>query len=125
MTLYHFTGTQFVPQIKHSGISKGAVCVAENGRLCMTFGYQWLTTEPDPDKQSWNTKYLVRYSRTAVRMTIRLPDEMAWKLFDRDGMAKQIPGSEKLFDGWEGSDKWRVYHGIIFPEWIVKLEEMR
>ena len=44
------------------------------------------------------------------------------QIYDRDRLAEFIPGTEKLFDGWEGSENWIVYRGKISKYQLKKLE---
>ena len=125
MTIYHFCSAKAVKAIRRQGIRIGAVYVPKPGdakSVELYHGYQWLTLDPERKNQSWATRKIVKENRTAYRLTINLPDDCV--LFDRDGLEKEIPGTGILFDGWPGSENWRVYHGWILPEWITACEKM-
>lgn len=124
MTIYHFCADRHVRKIKSEGLRLGGVSVIRNGHLRIYSGYNWLTLDSDPTQQSWATRNLVKYSRTAWRLTVEIPDEECDRLMDRDALERHIPGSRALFTGWPGSENWRVYHGFIPPGWIRKIEKM-
>lgn len=122
MRLYHFCAARHKKSIQYSGIRIGGVCVPTSTGYTMHSGYMWLTTDPDPRRQSWATRQIVTYSRTEYRCTVEIPESEIGKLYDRDALEALFPGSGMLFDGWGGSENWRVYHGIIPPEWIVNIK---
>ena len=125
MKIYHFCSARDAKSIRRQGIRIGCVYLPRPGdakSVEIFTGYQWLTLDPEKSNQSWATRELVKYDRTAYRFTIELPDDSI--LYDRDGLDAEIPGSGVLFDGWPGSENWRVYHGWILPEWITACEKM-
>ena len=79
---------------------------------------------PDPKNQSWATRNIVKYSRTAWRLTIDIPEVALSRLYDRFGITAMYPACACLFDGWPGSENWRVFHGVIPKEWIMKAERI-
>lgn len=118
MEIYHFCAARDVRKILKNGLTKGGVLMPVHTGFLMFDGYCWLTLDGDPNRQSWNTHYLVHYSRAAYRLTIEIPNEEERWLLDRDALEQRIPGSGKLFDGWAGSEHWRVYWGRIPAKWI-------
>ena len=88
-------------------------------------GHQWLTSEPDPKKQSWATSVMIPYSRTAYRLTVLVPNRLTKNLHNSRWLRRAL-GNENahIIDNWEGSEKWLVYAGMIPPRWIVKVEKM-
>ena len=124
MTLYHFCADKHVKQILRQGITIGAVSEPTATGFIIHSGYMWLTTDPDPARQSWATRVKVRYSRTAWRLTVEIPDYEWPKLYSRKTLRMRYPATDMLFAGWPGSENWRVFHGIIPKEWIVKAERM-
>ena len=125
MRIYHFCSARHVKSIMRQGIRIGGVYVPKPGdakSVEIYCGYQWLTLDPEKKNRSWATRQLIKYDRAAYRLTVELPDDSV--LFDRDGLEAEIPGSGVLFDGWPGSENWRVYHGWILPEWIVACDRM-
>ena len=125
MRIYHFCSARDVKAIRRQGIRLGGVYISKTGdakSVEIYQGYQWLTLDPEKKNQSWATRHFVKYDRTAYRLTVELPDDAV--LYDRDGLEAEIPGSGILFDGWPGSENWRVYHGWILPEWITACERM-
>jgi len=125
MRIYHFCSARDVKAIRRQGIRLGGVYISKPGdakSVEIYKGYQWLTLDPEKKNQSWATRHLVKYDRTAYRLTVELPDDAV--LYDRDGLEAEIPGSGILFDGWPGSENWRVYHGWILPEWITACDKM-
>lgn len=124
MTLYHFCSEKHVRKIKAEGLRLGAVAVWRKHNLRIYEGYNWLTLDGDPQAQSWATTELIRYRRTAWRLTVEIPDEECDRLMDEEALEAHIPGSRVLFTGWPGSENWRVYKGFIPPGWIKKIEKM-
>ena len=125
MKIYHFCSARDAQKIRRQGIRLGCVYRPRpfDGESVEIYrGFQWLTLDPERKNQSWATRKLIKFDRTAYRFTIELPDDAV--LYDRDGLDAEIPGSGILFDGWPGSENWRVYHGWILPEWITACEKM-
>lgn len=125
MRLYHFCADRHVKRILRQGLCIGGVMVATDTGFKLHATYNWLTMDGDPTHQSWATRNTIPYSRTAWRLTIKIPDADMGKLMDRDALETHLPGSGVLFDGWPWSESWRVYHGFIPKEWIVAVDDMR
>ena len=80
---------------------------------------QWLTEEPDADKQSWATRYKIGYNRTDCRLVVDVPDKYAGNLVRASDCVRSMPQiCRQVVTDWEGSDKWFIYVGAIPPEWI-------
>ena len=120
MKIYHFCSAKHVRPILKQGIRTGGVVLLGKDGYDLRVGWQWLTLDPVRENQSWATRNLVKYDRTAYRLTVELTDDSV--LYDRDGLEKEIPGSHVLFDGWPGSENWRVYRGKIPKSWIQTIE---
>lgn len=130
MILYHFCCKKDMRGIRCSGITKGVVCcdilmskigtLPEVWQYMLFNGWQWLTMDPDHDRQSWATKIKIKIDRLEYRWTVDVPDED--QLYDRDALDKEIAGTKALFDGWAGSENWRVYRGNISKYQLKKLE---
>lgn len=73
-------------------------------------------------RQSWATRQMNWYDRTEYRFTVEIPEKDVGQIYDRDRLAEFIPGTEKLFDGREGSENWIVYRGKISKYQLKKLE---
>lgn len=126
MIIYHFCAKKHVNNILRKGLTIGGVMVPKKNGFELFPGYIWLTVDEDPKAQSWNTHRIIKYNRCAYRLTINIPlDEAQKHLMNRDQLEAELPGSGALFDGWRGSHNWRVYKGIIPPEWILRADEMR
>lgn len=124
MTLYHFCAEKYVGQIIRQGLTIGMVTEPTPTGYRMHNGYIWLTTDPDPTQQSWATRIKVKYSRTAYRLTVEIPDEECVRVHDRAQLRKIFPSCDVLFKHWPRSENWRVFRGMIPKEWIVKVEKM-
>lgn len=111
-------GGVLVPGIFRKGLIIGGVFVPGNLNWTIYTGYTWLTYDGMKSHQSWATRILIKHDRTAWRLTVEIPDDKTDRLYDRDGLEEILPGTRQLFDGWPGSECWRVYKGIIPPEWI-------
>lgn len=121
MLIYHYCCERDMKGIRKGGITEGAVVTLE-GLPVIRKGWQWLTLSPDHDGQSWATRKLIREDRTEYRWTVEIPEADMDFLYDRDALAEIIPGSEALFDGWPGSENWRVFHGPILPRQLKRLQ---
>ena len=128
MILYHFCCERDMRGIRNHGISKGVLYTEDKGkkpgqyRPHIVANWQWLTLDGRKEAQSWNTHVLLPYDRTEYRWTVEIPDNMTDSLYDRDGLKALFPFTEMLFDGWDGSENWRVHHGPIPKRWLKKLE---
>ncbi len=127
ITLYHFCAAQDISSILGTGLTKGCTPIWENGKLHAERKTQWLTTDKEPGRQSWNTRHVLPYSRTAYRLTINIPSSYNKKLVSAKSFIEQYPAENaSLITGWPGSENWFVFRGIIPPSWIVghkKMEE--
>lgn len=125
MIIYHFCAKKNVKNILRKGLTIGGVMVPNKKGFNLYSGYNWLTIDSDPKAQSWNTHNIIKYNRCAYRLTIDIPlDEAVKHLMNRDQLEAALPGSGQLFDGWKGSHNWRVYKGVIPPEWIIDAVEI-
>jgi hypothetical protein len=127
MRLYHFTAEHLVKQILTFGLLNGKIPIfAPNGRLALFAGFcQWLTDNGDWDTQTWATKQLIPYDRTAFRLTIEIPHESLGQLFRAHDFFRRLPESptQRLLTDWEGSERWYIFHGTILPGWIRAVEK--
>ena len=120
MTLYHFCPAHMVRSIRREGITLGSFPFVEDGITKPILGCQWLTKEKDRRKQSWATKRLIRYDRTAYRLTVEIPASHRNKLML--ALAYVINMTEenrKIVEDYPGSDQWFVFLGRIPPKWII------
>ena len=124
MTIYHFCADKHVKNIMRKGLTIGSVVEPTETGFILHNGWMWLTLDPEPNRQSWATQNRVKYSRTAWRLTIDIPDDEWYKLYDREKLCARYPACDALFEGWPGSDNWRVFHGMIPKHWIVNAERM-
>lgn len=124
MRLYHFCSDKAVKKILRNGISKGGIIEPFDTYYQFHFGYVWLTTDPDPKNQSWATNYLLDENRTEWRLTVEIPKQEENRVMDRIAVVDRFPRASLLYNGWNGSENWRVYHGLIDKRWIVKAEKM-
>lgn len=130
MIIYHFCCERDMRGIRNKGITKGGVVCErsyrQNGKIryqpVIVNGFQWVTLDEDRNRQSWATQILLRYDRTEYRWTVEIPEKEEGQLYDRDRLAALYPGSEQAFDGWAGSENWRVFRGNIPKFWLKKLE---
>jgi hypothetical protein len=121
MTLYHFTAEHLARKISREGITKGAISLFDqHGHLTgIERGWIWLTDDGGY-QQSWATRTIIPYSRTAVRFTVELPALALSNL--RPAIAvltDDYPNSLHLLN-WPGSHHWWLYHGKIFRKWLIE-----
>lgn len=131
MTLYHFCSERSIRGIMTDGITRGTVpgymlVSAPHGKktgiTCVTKGWQWLTTDGEPNGQSWATSKLIKENRLEYRLTIEIPEKELDSLYDKEKLLTVFPNHGPLFDEWEGSKNWRIYRGSIPKYWIKKAE---
>ena len=124
MKIYHFCAKRDLKNILRNGLTKGVVTLQTDTGFEMFTGYIWLTLDGRAKRQSWNTHELIKYDRCARRLTLDIPDFIAKeRLLDRNQLEAIFPGVGFLFDGWKGSENWRVFKGSIPPEWIIEAIE--
>ena len=125
MTFYHFCAAHMVSDVMQCGLTLGAYPLIGGSELQFIPKCQWLTAEPDPDKQSWATSRLIAYSRTAYRLTVKIPDSYKKKIVRAAGFVKELPVEHQgIVTDWDGSDKWYIFKGNIPPKWIVGCRKM-
>ena len=124
MTLYHFCAERHVKQILRQGLTQGGLTEPTPTGFFLHKGWTWLTKDPDPNNQSWATHIMVKNKRTAWRLTIEIPNDEIRKLYDRSRIRMLYPACDLLFQGYLGSENWRVFHGVIPKEWIVQADKM-
>lgn len=120
ITLYHFCAAHDLRSILYGGITEGCTPVWEEGRLRAERKTQWLTADGDPGHQSWNTRQVLPYSRTAYRLTVNIPHSHRKKLLQaKDFMERYPEENAGLVTDWPGSESWYVFLGTIPPAWIA------
>lgn len=130
MTVYHFCCGHDMRGIRSQGITEGQIVGERSYREkrrskwqnLFIPGWQWVTLDPDRERQSWATNYMIKIDRLEYRWTVEIPEKEEDSLYDREGLSKLYPGTEELFDGWAGSENWRVFRGKIPKYWLTKLE---
>lgn len=124
MILYHFCAAHMLPSIMKEGLTLGRWPIIGYG-LQTWPKCQWLTQNPDPKEQSWATKNLISYDRTAYRLTVRIPDNYQKKLVRARVQMMNVPPKDRsIITEWPGSDDWYVYLGNIPPQWIDGCRKM-
>ena len=124
MILYHFCPAHMVEGIKKKGLTLGKFPLLGDQHTTFIDEHQWLTAEPDPRKQSWATSVLIPYSRTACRLTVEIPPSRMRKLHKALTFVKSLaPQHRPIVEGWEGSESWYIYKGVIPPKWIKAVEK--
>ncbi len=125
ITLYHFCAAHDLRSILDSGLTEGCTPIWENGKCRVERNTQWLTADKEPSRQSWNTRHVLPYSRTAYRLTVTIPYSHRKKIIPaKDFMAQYPEENASLVTGWPGSENWFVFRGIIPPAWIVGHKRM-
>lgn len=131
MTIYHFCSDKSIRGIMTDGITRGIVpgfafiSAPKGGRTgvaVMTKGWQWVTTDGDPMRQSWATSEYIKENRVEFRLTIEIPEKELDSLYDKEKFLTVFPNHGPLFDEWDGSENWRIYRGNIPKYWIKDIE---
>lgn len=124
MILYHFCPACMKDAILKMGLTLGGFPLVRERRI--VYGTQWLTSEPDPKKQSWATSVIIPYSRTDYRLTVNIPASFQRRLVSAKEFVKTLPEEDRgLVTDWEGSSAWYVCLGKIPPKWIAGCRNMK
>lgn len=128
MTLFHFCADHLLDPILLEGLRLGRIAWTEKGRIVMRYGFQWLTEEPDREKQEWcHPAYsTLAYDRCANRLTIEIPEKEEVNLSRWTEAGPLIVPREQyeilnLFG--DPSKQW-LYRGDIPPAWIKATERL-
>jgi hypothetical protein len=120
MILYHFCPAHLAARIRKQGLTLGHFPMLGDGHYSFIPDMQWLTNDPAPENQSWATRQLVTYDRTAYRLTINIPAKRTRKLCKASVFVKDLPDAQReIVDAWPGSEHWYIYKGRIPPKWIT------
>ncbi len=125
MILYHFCANRHIRNILHKGICIGGVTEILPTGYVVHSGWIWLTLNGNPKEQTWDGGLLIRYSRTAWRLTVSIPDNKLERLYDRQRITGLYPGANTLFAGFRGAEDWRIFKGAIPAKWIIQADDMR
>lgn len=122
MNLYHFCAAHNIKGIRKRGLTLGLFPIIGDEDIRFISACQWLTSEPDPQKQSWATSQHIPYSRTAYRLTINIPT-ICCNLVKASTFVKHLdPKHRNIVEDWQGSEDWYIYIGSVPPEWIVGVD---
>ena len=133
MELYHFCREKDFRGIRAQGITKGVIPTVQRMEKhtkrkyspVLIKGWQWLTMNGERDQQSWATKELFKDDRTEYRITLEIPERELESLYDRARLLTVFPEVGPLFDGWAGSESWRVFRGAIPKYWIKAIDQWK
>lgn len=124
-TLFHFCPAHMVESIRVNGLSRGKLPIIYPAGQKLIPRCQWLTTDGDPERQSWATSHLIHYSRTAYRLTVEIPAQEKKRLHRAIDFMKRYPVEARgVVEGWAGSEHWFIFKGIIPPDWIKEIVRM-
>lgn len=119
MKLYHFAPAHLLKGIQKQGLVLGSLPIITETKIDLVRPCQWLTSDGDFNSQSWATRGLVQYDRTAVRLKMVIPKTARGKLWNAHDLLPQIPEeSRRLITDWDGSEHWYLFFGRIPPGWI-------
>lgn len=119
MKLYHFTAPHLWKKIKDEGLTKGGV-VQSLSPPVIKWGYRWLTQNPEFN-QHWNTMTFIDYDRSAVRITIEVPDGKRFQLYKwiTDGRFLTTEATFQDLTRFGDPENWYVYKGNIPTSWFT------
>ena len=124
MIIYHFCAARHIKKILRQGLTIGGVMEPTKTGYYLHTGWMWLTLDKNPKAQSWNTQNMIPYSWAEYRITIEIPEAEIERLYDRKRLCILFPTCDALFEGWKGSENWRVFHGVIPKEWFKGWEKV-
>jgi hypothetical protein len=120
MKVYHFTARHLLAGCLNEGLTKGMIPLFDDvGNPYVAPGWQWVTTNPNWD-QAWDSGTTLPYSRTAHRLTVKVPKAHGWRLHR---WRRVVPGYMAEVLGAEGDpENWLLFHGRIKPAWIWRVD---
>jgi hypothetical protein len=117
--LYHFAPAHLLDGIQKHGLVLGSLPIITETETVLVKPCQWLTSDGDFDGQSWATRELILYDRTAVRLTVAIPKTAMDRLWNAHDFLPNMPGeSGRIITDWGGSEHWYLFFGKIPPVWI-------
>jgi hypothetical protein len=123
MKIYHFCAPQFLDGIQKQGLILGRTPYRANGKVIFLRGTQWMTVNPE-FSQPWNGMVLIRYDRTAFRLTYTIPKPERSHLLTWWELKAQMQhelGEECILPGFEDdmdTQSWRIFLGTVKPGWL-------
>ena len=126
MILYHFTSPHHVEGCLREGLRLGHIPAdVARGRRGLIPGYQWLTTNPE-FAQSWCEYSSLPYDRAAYRITVDVPKEAeADALVWTEVCQRLAPKGWRILNEFGDPDNWRLFRGIVRPEWMGEVLHKR
>lgn len=125
MLLYHFTPAHSVKWILRNGLIKGRVPSHFDAHGVPRFfrGFQWLTSDPEFQSQSWAT---LPFSLTHKRLAIDIPQFALNRVIKcEDFFARSRGDSAEFISSFPGNKHWRLFKGRIPPQWILSVDSKR
>lgn len=130
LRLYHFCTDSMLKGILRDGLTLGRTPIQEPDPIDPDFFYlkgfinetQWMTTDPDWERQSWCTSHSISYRRDDWRLTIDLGPVYRARLLTASQFCKRKNLHPMLYEKFKWSENWRVYIGKIPPSKIVKCD---
>jgi len=125
MKFYHFTPAHLLESVLNNGLTMGKLPILDEAGNPVSFisPCQWLTDDGDWDTQSWATRKLVPYNRTAFRLLIVISKssrKLLWRAYE---CLPHLPSpTQRLITDWEGSEHWFLFFGRIRSGWIRKVD---
>ena len=119
--LYHFTALRFKKNIEKHGLRIGGIPqTVVPPRI--DWGWVWLTQSPD-FKQSWNSMFMIKYDRAAVRFDVAIPDSEKGNLVKWTDGGKLLtePATYRDLTRFGDPENWFVFRGKIPPSWFVSI----
>lgn len=122
MKLYHFCAERFFPSIQKSGLTQGKIPLITSGKFSFISNSQWLTTNPDFN-QEWNAMFELKYDRTAVRITVKIPIEDK-KLVKWSELSKlpDLIETAAILNSYGDPENWWIYVGKVKPNWFREIK---
>jgi len=119
MRLYHFTSAQAAESIRRTGLSRGrVVTLAQSGMREVIPGWQWLTTMPAFDAQTWTTKESKYRNRGQARIEV-VPDlRCCYRWTD---MRHRISALADWLSAGGDYWNWWLHWGSIRPDQIMEI----
>lgn len=121
MRLYHFTANRFLPAIRAEGLTRGFLPLSITPPRVRP-GYPWLTTNPDWGQEWAEGTGVLPYRRNEVRLSIDIPEARRRDVIHWLIEGPMLSPAYQDLSAFGDPQNWRLWHGVIPPEWIAAVE---
>jgi len=124
MKLYHFTPRHLLPGCQREGLTKGMTPLVKDGRITLSTGWQWLTSDASFDQPWCDQEFsTLPYDRTECRITVKIPKHYRDCLHNADEWVPMIKDVTHPHFFYENNYlDWFVFRGRVKPSWFRQVD---